>query len=302
MNEANTRTFMQNEARQTKGASVGIPPRMMQFNVPDGTAKYPFFDGNQLGCSFFCVLSGIFPPGERFFVESVRHYRKEVKGEKLKAQVSGFIGQEAIHGKEHEHLNEWFQAQGYDVAMADRMIRFSLGLLEKLPPAQQIACTTLMEHFTAHLAEQWLTNKVFRNSTDPEMIKLWSWHALEELEHKAVVFDVHEQISKNPHLERLLAVPLVAGALLPGIFFSWAWITLRHKDKQSLKAHRHGFKILFGRGGFMRRVLAPMPTYFAKDFHPDQHDTAELEKHTRELFFGKQGTLKQHWKNKPAVA
>lgn len=302
MKEANTRAFMQKEARQTKGASVGIPPRLMNFEVPEGTPKYPFFYGNQLGCSFFSVLSGIFPPGERFFVESVRHFRKDIKGERLKAEVSGFIGQEAIHGREHEGLNEWFQAQGYDVAMAERMIKFSLGLLEYLPKSQQAACTAFMEHFTAHLAEQWLTNDTFRNSTDPEMIKLWSWHALEELEHKNVVFDVHNQVSKNPHFERMIAVPIVAGALLPSILFSWAWITLKHKDKQSLKDHRYGFKLLLGKGGFLRKVVAPMPVYFKHDFHPEKHNTRQLEADTRELFFGKKGILNKNWRNKPAVA
>jgi len=62
--------------------------------------------------------------------------------------------------------------------MPERMIRLSLGLLEKLPARQQLACTTLMEHFTAFLAEQWLTDDRFQKTSDPEMLKLWYWHAL----------------------------------------------------------------------------------------------------------------------------
>lgn len=231
----------------------------------------------------------------------MRRYRDAVFDETLKAQISGFIGQEAIHGREHEHLNEWFVANGYDIAMADRMIRFSLGLLEKLPPSQQIACTNFMEHFTAHLAEQWLTHQEFRSTTDPEVIKLWSWHALEELEHKAVAFDVHAQVSDHAYRERVLAAPLVLGALLPGIAFSLVWITAHHPERGNWREHKRGLKALLGKGGFIRKVLAGVPEYFAKDFHPNQQQTRALEKEWRERLFGEQGELNVSFRNRDAV-
>lgn len=68
MNEHNVRDMMQREARKTNGASVGIPARLMDFPLPEGRPKYPFFGGNALASSLFAVFSGIFPPGERFFV------------------------------------------------------------------------------------------------------------------------------------------------------------------------------------------------------------------------------------------
>lgn len=301
MNESSVRDFMTRESRKANGASVGIPARLMDFPLPEGRPKYPFFGGNPLASSLFAVFSAIFPPGERFFVESVRRFRDQVDDETLKAQISGFIGQEAIHGREHEHLNEWFAAQGYDIAMADRMIRFSLGLLEKLSPSQQIACTHFMEHFTAHLAEQWLTHEEFRNTTDPEVIKLWSWHALEELEHKAVAFDVHARTSGHAWRERLLAGPLTLGALLPGIAFSWLWITAHQPGRGNWREHRRGLRALLGKGGFIRKVLERVPEYLARDFHPDQQDTRALEQAWRERLFGEQGELNAHFRNRDAV-
>ncbi len=301
MNENDVRAMMSREARKTNGASVGIPARLMDFPLPEGKPKYPFFNGNPLACSLFAVFSGIFPPGERFFVESVRRFRDQVEDDVLKAQVSGFIGQEAIHGREHEHLNEWFVANGYDIAMADRMIRFSLGLLEKLPPSQQIACTNFMEHFTAHLAEQWLTHTEFRNSTDPDMIKLWSWHALEELEHKSVAFDVHAKVSSQAYRERLLAAPLTLGALLPGIVFSLVWITAQHPERGDWRAHRRGLRSLLGKGGFIRKVLERVPDYLARDFHPDQQATRSLELEWRERLFGEDGELNAYFSNREKV-
>ncbi|MDP2228327.1 MAG: metal-dependent hydrolase [Moraxellaceae bacterium] len=301
MNESNVRQFMSSEARKSNGASVGIPARLMDFPLPEGRPKFPFFGGNPLASSLFAVFSGIFPPGERFFVESVRRFRDQIEDETLKAEVSGFIGQEAIHGREHEHLNEWFTAQGYDMAMPDRMIRFSLGLLEKLSPTQQIACTNFMEHFTAHLAEQWLVHEEFRSSTDPEVIKLWTWHAIEELEHKAVAFDVHAKVSKHAYLERVLAAPLVLTALIPGVAFSLFWITARQGEALNLREHRRGLKSLLGQGGFIRKVLERVPEYFDRSFHPEQQETRLLEQQWRDRLFGENGELNVHFRNRDAV-
>lgn len=296
-----TREFMAMEARKLNGASVGIPARHMSFPLPDGKPRFCFYEGNALASSLFAVFSGIFPPGERFFVESVRRFRDQVGDETLRAQISGFIGQEAIHGREHEHLNEWFQRQGFDMAMPDRTIRFSLGLLEKLPPSQQLACTMFMEHFTAHLAEQWLTDDAFRGQADPDVLELWSWHGLEELEHKSVAFDVHSQVSGHPYLERVLAGPLVLGALLPGIAFSIGWLVAKQGEAGNLREHRRGLKALLGKGGFIRKVLARVPEFVAPDFHPEQQDTRALEAEWREKLFGVQGRLLPKFRNRDAV-
>lgn len=301
MSKSSTRDIMLKEARKTNGASVGIPARLMSFPLPESKPRFAFFGGNALASSLFSVLSTIFPPGERFFVESVRRFRDQIEDETLRAQVSGFIGQEAIHGREHERLNEWFQTQGYDIAMADRMIRFSLGLLEYLPASQQLACTAFMEHWTATLAEQWLTHTEFRETTDPEILELWTWHALEELEHKSVTFDVHALISKHRYREHLLAAPLVLAALLPGLFFSWGWIVAKHGEALNFRENRRGLKALFGKGGFITKTLQRLPEYFPRDHHPSQMDTTDLEKVWHEKLFGENGDLNPYFRNREAV-
>ncbi|MDP2227601.1 MAG: metal-dependent hydrolase [Moraxellaceae bacterium] len=287
--------------RRMTGASVGIPPRQLEFRQPADQARHAFFNGNALASSLFVVMSGIFPPGERFFMESVRHFREGINDPKLRAEISGFMGQEALHGREHERLNAFFAERGIDVAMPERMIRISLGLLEKLPARQQLACTTFMEHFTALLAEQWLTDDRFQQTSDPEMLKLWYWHALEELEHKAVAYDVLDQVH-GTHAERLLAGPLVVAALAPGIVFSWAWLVAKDSQRLNWREHRRGLRELFGRGGFISSILPKMPDFIRADFHPAQHDTRVLEKMWREKLFGQQGELLQEFRNREALS
>lgn len=293
--------YMANESRRLTGAAVGIPARHMKFEFPADADRFCFYSGNALASSLFAVFSAIFPPGERFFVESVRRFREGLGDPVLDAQVSGFIGQEAFHGREHDQLNTWFSERGYDMAASDRLIRFGLGLLEYLPASQQLACTALMEHFTAELAEEWLTNVEFRSGADPRMLQLWSWHALEELEHKAVAFDVHERVSQQQYAERMLAVPLVAAALLPTIAAAWAWQVAKQGELFNIKEHRRGWKALFARGGFIKRVLNRMPPWFEMGHHPNDHDTRALEREWRERLFGPQGELNAQFRNREAV-
>ena len=58
---------------------------------------------------FFNALSLLFPAGERFFMDSVRNYRDRIDDPVLKKQVLGFIGQEAMHTREHIEYNDLLQ-------------------------------------------------------------------------------------------------------------------------------------------------------------------------------------------------
>ncbi|MCH8498155.1 MAG: metal-dependent hydrolase [Marinobacter sp.] len=276
------------------GARVGIPPRQLKFQVPD--APRYFLANNATATTFIAVLSAIFPPGERFFMESVRHFRHQVDDPDLKAAISGFMGQEAIHGREHDRLNEILQEQGINTRVPERFIAAGLRLLERCSPSQQLACTTLMEHFTALLGEQLLTNKEFQSMGHPEMLQLWLWHAMEELEHKSVAYDVYEHIG-NSRRERWFAYPLVTITLVPGILASWAWLLAREgklTDRRDLKA---GLTLLFGKRGLISRSLGKMGLFARDNFHPDKKDTRALVAEWRERLFGSQGTLTQQISN-----
>lgn len=282
------------------GATVGIPPRHVNFAMPSDQKKYAV-DDNATATLFLAMLSAFFPPGEMFFVESVRRFRGRVTDPELKAAISGFIGQEAIHSREHERLNEYLMERGIDTKTPEKAVRFGLSLLERLPPKQQLACTTLMEHFTALLAEQLLTDEEFTSKFDPEFLPMWQWHALEELEHKAVAYDVQELVGNNQKM-RLRASFLVLGAIVPPALFSWFYLVAKEKKLTDIKDVSKGLKLLLGKNGFVTRILPKMGVYSAKSFHPNKHDTKSLEKQWREKLFGEGGDLLDIWKNQSATA
>lgn len=292
---------VQATTRMLSGAQVGIPPRHMKFSFPADADRYFFFHQNPLASLVFVVFSGIFPPGERFFVESVRRFRDQISDPTLKAQVAGFIGQEALHGREHDRLNAFFAERKLAVHVPERYVKWGLRQLENFSPRLQLACTTMMEHFTAHLAEQWLTHEEFRNSSDAEMLKLWYWHALEELEHKSVAYDVFEQVG-GTLAERRLALGLIVAIMAPPIVASWGVLLVKEGQLFNVRENARGLSALFGKGGFISGILKHMPTYLKSGFHPSQQQTQALENEWREKLFGQYGELLEEFGNREALA
>ena len=281
--------------RPLAGATVGIPPRQVSFKIPRETGRYPAHN-NATVTLFLAMLSAGFPPGERFFVESVRRFRHQITDPELKAAVSGFIGQESIHGREHERLNEFLQERGINTRIPERAVKVGLRLLERLPAKQQLACTTLMEHFTVLLEEELLTDQEFTGEFDPEFLPMWQWHALEELEHKAVAYNVQELVGNDRRM-RWLATVYVGVTVLPTLLGSWVYLLAKEGKLTDTADLTKGLNLLFGRNGFVSRILPKMSIYSARSFHPNKHNTKALEKQWREKLFGAQGTLLDIWSN-----
>jgi predicted metal-dependent hydrolase len=282
--------------KKLTGAMVGIPPRHIDFRFPESMPKY-FYAGNATATTFFAMLSGFFPPGERYFMESVRQFRDRVKDDNQRAAISGFMGQEAIHGREHDRLNELLAERGFDMKAPDRFVRIGLAVLEKLPASTRLAATTFMEHFTALLAEQLLEDEQFRQQADPEMIKIWQWHALEELEHKAVAYDVYELVGNN-RTERVAAALASMLVLLPMLGITWSWMLARDGQLGNVPDNIKGLNVLFGRDGFVSRILPRLPEFIGARFHPDDHDTKAIENSWREKLFAEGGELFDEYRNR----
>lgn len=272
-----------------KAVDVGIPPRQLDFRLPADLPRWVYAD-NATATLFLAMLSAIFPPGEDFFVRSVVRYRDRIDDPRLAARVAGFTAQEVIHSREHDRLNDAFTSRGFDMAAAARPVALALELLAVLPARHQIACTAFMEHFTAVLAEDLLATPEFREKVHADVADLWLWHALEELEHKSVTYDVYETIG-NRHHERVLAVALVLATVAPAAVAGWGTLLVQQRVWRMPGDLAEGFRLVFGPGMFLRRILRLMPLFHRPDFHPDDHDSSALEARWRELLFGADGSL-----------
>ena len=133
------------------------------------------------------MLSAVFPEGEDFFVRSVRSYRDQITDPVLKEQVKGFIGQEALHGREHRAFNERLQELGYPTRFTDKRVKIGLGIFSKVAPKRTSSPPAGLEHYTATLAEALCATMraraEFNDRRDPHALHR---QPLEETEHKSV--------------------------------------------------------------------------------------------------------------------
>jgi len=269
-----------------------IPTRRVDFGFPEADMSRHFMGDDLIASHVVVGLSCMFPDGEDFFVDSVRHYRSAITDPDLRRQVSGFIGQEAIHGREHRAFNARLGEFGYPTRYFEARVRIGLAILRRCTPAQfQLAVTAALEHWTATLAEDLLNNPSNELlQAPPEIQSLFLWHALEESEHKAVAFDVFEQVSGN-YWVRVGAMRFISfffqTALISGLIISLALDpATREPGRLSASLRRAKHSTLINRD--VRRALK---AYRRRGFHPDQQDTSHLLERWRDELFGPSGSL-----------
>ncbi|MGH8353408.1 MAG: metal-dependent hydrolase [Pseudomonas sp.] len=259
-----------------------FPVRRMDFSFAQ-TQKY-WWNGDPFMTHFMNNLSSLFPYGEKFFVDSVRAVRQQVDDPQLQKDIGAFIGQEAMHSKEHAAYNDYAAAHAIDLQRLELRIKRLLEWVTKISSKKQrLAATCALEHFTATMAEQLLRREDLTTQMDnPKLYQLWMWHAIEENEHKAVAYDVYQAVGGG-YFTRTLSMALTT-VLFLGVIFGFQ-IHLLRRDGQlfNWRAWKNGLVTLFGlRDGFFTRLIGPYFDYYRPGFHPKDHDTRALEKRWKE--------------------
>ena len=278
---------------QTSNPDRKVPTRRISFEASlQEVPRHFAADGDLILSHVASSLSSVFPDGEDFFVRSVRHYRDQITDPALKRQVAGFIGQEAIHGREHRALNDRLDQLGYPTKAFERLTKKGLAIRERfLPPKSNLAATAALEHFTATLAELLLTSEETRRLFGhPEVENLFLWHALEESEHKAVAFDVYKAVGGTERM-RVWTMNFFRYAFVLGMVLQIGISLLGDRDTYRRGNLRRSWRKV-RRSPIMRReIWDQLRDYNRPDFHPDDRDTTELVAQWREELFGATGTL-----------
>jgi uncharacterized protein len=254
-----------------------VRPRNLSFDLPADLPRHWHSDDPFI-TAFFNGLSIMFPEGERFFVDSVRRFQDRITDPRLREEVRGFCGQEGIHAREHRRYNELLEAQGYPARQLERTVEWGVAIDRKMPAKYQLAITCALEHFTAIFAELVLGDPRYFRDAHPAMRNLWTWHALEESEHKAVAYDVYQTIAPGflGYLRRIVAMAVTTILFGVEIFLHMAILARRDGVFWSLRARRNVVRFLWTDPGFIRSGMRHYFRYYRRDFHPWQRDSSEL--------------------------
>jgi predicted metal-dependent hydrolase len=271
-----------------------VKPRRIKFEFGEPTPMVRHFANNDLVFShLIATLSMSFPVGEELFIRSVRRYRDQIADPVLRQQIRGFIGQEMSHGQEHRRLNDKLVEIGYSTRTVDTMLKGVERLEGWLPKRGPLAMTAAAEHFTAVLAERILSSQEVQDMAhDPEVKNLLMWHALEEVEHKAVAFDVYKAVGGR-EWSRIMtmvtmfsfAFPLIAAATLVSVVQD-------PKGRNPVRIARGTVATL--RGPLFKGMTPLLLRYMKPGFHPSDIDNEALLEYWRAELFGTEGTLVDH--------
>ncbi|WP_111656769.1 metal-dependent hydrolase [Isoalcanivorax indicus] len=259
-----------------KPDQVSITPQRMGFTFDD--APRYWCRNDPVLTHFLNALSLTFPDGERFFVDAVRAFRDTVTDPQRQKDISGFIGQEAMHSLEHDTFNQMLASQGYqeEAEGGQKLARYLINEGRKrLSKEQQLAATAALEHITAILANRLLKDPSLLADMHPSVRQLWMWHAIEEIEHKAVAYDLYQDVvgSYRMRVRTLLAATLALGSYTSK--YTWAFLKKDGMHRRPLVLAR-GLWRLFGINGMLTRTLPDFISFLRPDFHPWQEDNSAL--------------------------
>ena len=233
---------------------------------------------------FANVLHLLLPAGEEFFVKLFKQVLPLIKDDQLRLDVQGFIGQEATHAQAHAGVADHLVANGIDVSPFTDQVRW---LFEKLlgdRPTwsarrqhrwllERVALVAAIEHYTAILGEWTLdTPEHDAIGTDPVMMDLLRWHGAEEVEHKAVAFDLLRHLNGG-YLRRvrtqLAVTPLMLLMWVRGLLFMYSVdpelpAGTRPRLRDWLAASRRGLV------PSASHFIAAITAYYRPGFHPSQ--------------------------------
>jgi hypothetical protein len=248
---------------------MSITPRALDVDLT-GVPRH-WLNNDAVATAISNGVSMLFPHGERFFVRSVKKFIDRIDDAHLRADVKAFFSQEGHHAKAHDDYNDVLRAQGFEVdRFLDLYKRLSSWIEGRLPAKLNLAGTAAAEHFTAILAAGSFSNDMLDNA-DPRMRQLLAWHAAEEIEHKAVAYDVLQKV--DPSYALRIAGLVYSTIMLGSFWFAAATVLLRQDGFTWRRAIAH-LRRLRKRDPIIARVFVRgIRQYVKRDFHPnDNHD------------------------------
>ncbi len=265
------------EGAAQPGASA-IVIRDLRFGR-EGKPPRWWLGGDPVATAWFNALSACFPRGEARFIEAVKAHRDGVAPE-LAEQIRLFIAQEINHTREHVAFNRTAEDAGYDLSQIDRRIVEMLAMLEGRPKILDLGMTIALEHYTAMMAHEFLARPEHFAGADAEVTALWRWHAIEEIEHKAVAFDTWLHATREWSRARRWRVKSIMMLLVTKNFISHrirdALDLLAQDGLAGWRIKLRLFAFLLWKPGVLRRIFPAWLAYFLPGFHPWNNDDRKL--------------------------
>ncbi|MFT6326257.1 MAG: putative metal-dependent hydrolase [Crocinitomicaceae bacterium] len=208
----------------------------------------------------YCLLVG---PSERFIVRSASKSMRSISNKTLQDKLKLCFFQEVKHAESHELFScRYFKIHPILKTFFDFSSFFNYTILDKIAPhSLKLSIASAMEQLNSEIAYFGL-NKVSSLNSDENFKDMLSWHFVEEIEHREVVFDLLKEVDTN-------RLSYILGILL-GLFSFSFWITLGAALIMLARPITFftGFFKSLGGNGILIRFIKSTIRYCKKDYHP----------------------------------
>ncbi len=256
---------------------IEIHCRKRVYSFDDDIPRY-WAKNNPVITAFYNALSTVTPEGERFFIKNVRHAAEQVEEITLNKDVKDFIEQEASHSIGHRALNGWIQSKGYPV---EKSLSYTKSLFlwvnKCFSLKHRLAMTAAIEHFSSVMSDRFLRYSSINEVIEPSMREFLMWHCAEEIEHKAVAFDLY-QLLYGGYFSRIFQMLFITLFYIPSVF--GVQFRYLHHDRQlfNMKAWWEAVVYFWIKPGWFSRVPSGYVRYYQKNFHPWNDDNSDIVK------------------------
>lgn len=222
----------------------------------------------------------LIPDGERFVIRTSKKYIDRLSPS-LAEDVRGLIYQEGQHSIHHKRALDVYRDQGYRIdGFMKATSFFCYRMLEPMfPRVFALSTAAAIEHINAAIAEHYLGEEHFLPHADPQLSRMFAWHFAEEIEHKCVVYDALNEVSRS-RLLRFVGL-FMALANFVGLLYIGAFV-LAWQDRSLFQTafwrdfRRFNFTRSQRSAGFAKSLWRSSLTYLSKSFHPSQIDNTHL--------------------------
>lgn len=277
--------------KQSGEAEIGIKVRNPKWDYSDIDSLASLGQFSRL---MWNTLSLVFPEGERFFIRSVKRFQDQVADPLLQKEIKAFIAQETQHGRMHEMYNDQFILKRSPEEIANRGPRsarfqaFENFLVNYITPKLPLSMTAAAEHYTATWAGVAFDDE--RVKRLPQSLKyLIYWHAIEEVEHKHVAYNVLKAVDGSYFVR---AAGMVVQSIMMGTNLPLLFLELLRREEEIDWANLLGDIVheASDQNGLIRKFVEAFWDYMRPDFDVDANAndrwraaqiTAELESYMK---------------------
>ena len=246
-----------------------LQPRRFLANYSEDTPRH-WCEGNAAVTHILNTYTLLVPGNEGFFIRTLKEGLPRMQEPAMREMVMHFSHQEGQHGAGHLRFWRILEKQGYRIRGFQKKVDFCLyRVIERVTPFKlRLSFVACIEHINAYVGHEFLSQDLLRGA-DPSLRALFEWHFAEEIEHKAVAFDVLQKLAPS-YAVRLIGALLV----MPLFYFLSSLGTLYLLSQDKLLRRRDTWRALrdhlWRRDHMARRTLKHIRDYLRPAFHPSQ--------------------------------